>query len=391
MKVTSSNLISLALLVFIALYVAFVCLKNNCPNGLYPVLIFSAGLSVLLLWSLRSNHLLGADLHLEYYHYQSIPSDHQMILGSQQQSAYPLYAGVASILLPVVYHLILGVNPEVLFNVIYGLLFSVVPLIVYVISRRYVEERYALIASFLYISQVGFLDANALSRAAIAILFFTLAFMVLFSAERRGTGEVALFTLFAAAGIVSHYTTAYVFALMFIAALALIILSKRASFARTINAAMVLLLACITFLWYGLITVSSSIPFGIELIRTTLSSVLFDFFTPGASSEAQRDLTVSAVQTTTAAMIGVAVTRVVVACLLIGVATLVVKRKEMTTLYSGLEKPKFLKARFGVEYFTLALAATGILIASVVLPFVATAYPLERTFLFLTTFLSVFL
>lgn len=390
MRVTSSNLVSLALLVFIALYVAFVCLKDNCPNSLYPVLIFSAGLSILLLWSLRSDHLLGADLHAEYYLFQSILSDHRMILGSLQQPAYILYASVGSILLPVAYQLILGLNQEVLFNVIYGLLFSVVPLIVYVISRRYVKERYALIASFLYISEVGFMDANALSRAVIAILFFALAFMVLFSKQRRGAGEVMLFTVFAAAGIVSHYTTAYIFVLVFVAALVLIILSKRTSFATTINTVMVFLLACITFLWYGIITESSSITFGIELIRKSFSGLIFDFFAPQTRGGAQVYLGAGANQTTVAAMIGVALTWVVVACLIIGVATLTIKRKEMTTLYSGPEKPKFLKSRFGVEYFTLALAATGILIASVVLPFVATAYPLERTFLFLTTFLSVF-
>jgi uncharacterized membrane protein len=81
---------------------------------------------------------------------------------------------------------------------------------------------------------------------------------------------------------------------------------------------------------------------------------------------------------------------VLIGCLLLGVAILVLKRKEMVAGYAGSTTPPFLRTRFEIEYFVLALSATGLLAACVVVPELAQAYSLDRTFFFVMTILSVF-
>jgi uncharacterized membrane protein len=392
MRAANINSISIALLFLIGFYVTYVLLflKDKCPKSLYPVLIFSIGLSIMLLFTLRSNHLVGwDDLHNEYYFYESILGDHYVIFGSSPQAAASLYAGVASILLPVVYQFILGADREALFNVIYALLFSVGPLVVYLISKKYVEERYALVASLLFMFQTSFGLANTDSRATIAILFFAFAFLVLFGSEKRSAKEFALFSLFVTAGIISHYSTAYLFLMMLITAVILLaVLPTKNRLVTRINVTVAVLFFSVTFLWYAILTASSSITNALQFVRDAVTGFLFDFWAQRAG--AQHALGVGIAEKGLLQRIEFGLSWAIVICVLLGVATLVIKRKEMVANYAGSAAPTFLRARFEPEYFVLALAATGLLGASVAVPHFALVYGLDRVFFFVTTILSVF-
>ena len=62
----NDNLVLLLLFFLIPAYVAFVCFsKNKHPKSLYPFAVLSMSISLLLLVSLRSSHIIGADLNLE--------------------------------------------------------------------------------------------------------------------------------------------------------------------------------------------------------------------------------------------------------------------------------------------------------------------------------------
>ena len=392
MRAADINAISIALLFLIGFYVTYVLfLKDKCPKSVYPVLIFSIGLSLLLLFTLRSNHLIGWDVHGEYYYYESILADRIMLLSSSSpQMAYPLSAGVVSMLLPVVYQLVLGADQEALFNVIFALLFSVAPLVVYLISKKYVEERYALLASLLYMSQLSFGEANLISRATIAILFFAFAFLVLFGSEKVSTKQFVLFTLFVTAGIVSHYSTAYLFLVMIIAAAILLAaVPTKKHLVTRINVVTAFLFVSVSFFWYVILIASSSVSYGLIFVRDAFNGFLFSFWTPETRGGAQAPLGIGFAEKSLVMQIQLGLTWVIVGCLLLGVATLVVKRKEMVASYAG-STWTFLRARFEIEYFGLALAATGLLVACVVVPYFAQVYSLDRTFFFVTTILSVF-
>jgi uncharacterized membrane protein len=390
-NVTNDNAVLLILFFLIPAYVAFVCLsKKKRPKSLYPFAVLSISLSLLLLVSLRSSHIIGADLNLEYYQYVSILGDHSMVLGPSLQSLSSLYAGGGSIALPVAYQLILGMDREVLFKSIYALLFVLVPLMVYLISTRYVEERYALIASFVYMAEAEFIGANYDSRTTIAILFFACAFVVLFSSRKTPTSGRLLFIVFVAAGIISHYATAYLFLFMMaIAVIILAIVRQRKPLSAKIDAPILFLYFSIMFLWWAFITASSAIYYGVQFVQNSLIGVLFDFFTLGARSNDTQALFGAGIgQKTVAAQTEFVLTWALFACVAIGLIVLILKRKEMTTVYGG-SRPSFLRTQFEADYFAFALAAGGILLLAVVVPN-GGFYSLQRTYFFTMTILSVF-
>ena len=131
MNTTDNNIVLMFLLFLIPIYVAFVCFSNKrFPKRLYPVVIFLISISLLLLMSLRSNHLIGYDTHSEYYLFLNTWDNlHWHALGYGNQ----LDACLAISLLPTIYQSILNINPEFLYKILYSLIFSISPLVIYII------------------------------------------------------------------------------------------------------------------------------------------------------------------------------------------------------------------------------------------------------------------
>jgi len=123
-----------------------------------------------------------------------------------------LVGSLASItILPAIYQAFLEINPEYLFKLLIPLLFSISPLVVYVIARKYIGGFYAFLTSFLFMSQIIFFRATDFASTSMAILFFALAIMVLFHDGINEFGRRLLFLLFAVACVVSHYSTSLIF------------------------------------------------------------------------------------------------------------------------------------------------------------------------------------
>jgi uncharacterized membrane protein len=74
----------------------------------------------------------------------------------------------------------------------------------------------------------------------------------------------------------------------------------------------------------------------------------------------------------------------------IGIIALIRRYKEMSFPELEFKKPEFLKDKFEVEYFVLALACAGLLVVVIGLPFVAVGYGLDRMYPLAITILSVF-
>jgi len=154
MNTTDNNIILMFMLFLIPIYVAFVCIFNQkFPKRLYPIVIFLISISLLLLMALRSNHIIGVDTHLEYYFFQTT-------LNNLHWSAFghsTLDACLAISLLPTIYQSILNVDAEFLFKILYSLLFSISPLVIYVLSKRYVGELYGFLTSCFFMTLHNFL------------------------------------------------------------------------------------------------------------------------------------------------------------------------------------------------------------------------------------------
>jgi len=387
MNTTNNNSIVMFLLFLIPIYVAFICLFNQkFPKRLYPVVIFLISISLLFLMALRSNHLIGSDTHTEYYYFQTTLSNlHWSIFGHST-----LDACLSISLLPTIYQSILNLSSEFLFKILYSLIYSISPLIIYVISKKYIGNFYAFLVSCFFMFQGNFLITTANSRTNTAILFFALAIMTLFNDKISLLKKKILFIVFMASCIVSHYSTSYIFFfIMLITFVGIVILSKKYTFKKTINLAIISLFFAFIFLWYSQIT-KAAFTSGVMFIKNTLINLnkLFTMESRGGGIPAM--VGEGIMQKGIPHKIEFIFTWLMFAYIGIGIVTLIIRYKQMSFPEIGFKKPDFLKKKFEVTYAVVALVCAGILAAPVILPRVSIGYGIGRVFTQGITILSVF-
>ena len=387
MNTTDNNIILMFLLFLIPIYVAFACFFNQkFPKRLYPVVIFLISISLLLMLSLRSNHLIGVDTHTEYYFFRTTWGNlHWSVFGHST-----LDACLSISLLPTIYQSILNISPEFLFKILYSLIYSVSPLVIYVISKKYVEEGYAFLASCFFMFQLQFLWTALNARTNTAILFFALAMMVLFSDKIDPLKKRILFIVFMASCMVSHYATTYIFFFIMLSAfIGMEIVSKKCTFKKVISLTIVILFFSMIFLWYSQVT-ETSFNAGVDYIGNTLTNLNQFFIEESRKEGVQQIFGKGFEQENVPYKIQFAFSWLMLAFIGIGIVTLIIKHKEMSFPELNFKKSDFLKEKFEVGYFTIALACVGVLVAIVALPYVSTGYGIDRLYAAMITILSVF-
>ncbi|MCP3683663.1 MAG: hypothetical protein GY861_13340, partial [bacterium] len=207
MNTYNNNIGLIAFLLIIATYVVVLAVKHNIvPRNIYPIIIFLIGISLLLMEPLRCSHIMGRDAHFEYDLFQ------QTLLNGQWQifHDHDYEACLSVTILPTVYQSFLDMDSEYLFKLLDLVFFSLVPLTVFILCRRYIAEFYAFVAALFFITQERFVFAAGGFRTNIAIFFFALAILILFHDRISEFNRKVLFFVFASACIVSHYSTTYI-------------------------------------------------------------------------------------------------------------------------------------------------------------------------------------
>ena len=387
MNTTDNNILLMILLFLIPTYIVFVCVFNHkFSKRLYPVVIFLISISLLLLMSLRSNHIIGVDTHDEYYLFRTtLDNLHWRVFG------HTTFAACLSIsLLPTVYQSILNISPEFLFKILYSLLYSITPLAVYVISKRYIEEGYAFLASCFFMFQTNFLFTELYSRTNTAILFFALAMMILFNDKIDPLKKRILFIVFMASCVVSHYSTAYTFFFIMLGTfVGMEIMSKKYTFKKIVSLTIVTLFFALIFFWYSQVTEE---PFnaGVRFIEATFSNLNMFYIEELREGGTEAMLGGCIMQKGIPHRIQFVWTWLTFMFIGIGIITLIRRYKEMSFSEWNFNKPDFLKEKFEIGYFAIALICSGLLVMTIVLPHIAAGYSLQRTYSTLITILSVF-
>ena len=387
MNTTDNNIILLFMLFLIPIYVAFVCFFNQkFPKRLYPVVIFLISSSLLLIYMLRFPHIHGRDVHTEYYLFQiTLSNSHWNIFEHS-----PLDACLSISLLPTIYQSIINSNAqEYLFKGVYVSICSFCPLAIYLLSKKYVGDLYAFIASFFFISQLTFLTTVVNPRTTIAIFFAALAIMVFFSGKIDPLKRRILFIIFMLSMVVSHYSTTYIFFfIMLFCWSAVEVFSKRYTFKKNLTLTVVLLFFAFVFFWYSQVT-EASFNAGVKFVENTFLN-LNKFFI--AESREGGYMQLAGVEHTYPILsrVNLAVTWGTFILIGIGVFTMLKRYKEMISISNiKRKKPDFLKTKFEMEYLAMVLACAGLLIIMVALPHVSRGYSIYRLYLFMMIILSV--
>jgi len=387
MNTTNNNIILMFLLFLIPIYVVFICLFNQkIPKRSYPIIIFLISISLLLLTALRWNHIIGSDVHLEYYFFQTTSDNSHWII-----SGYSTLDACLSIsLLPAIYHSILDINPEFLFKILYSLIYSISPLVVYIISKRYIEESYAFLASCFFMFQSYFLVIMFNPRSSVAILFFALAMMTLFNDRIDPLKKRILFIVFIVSCMISHYSTTYIFFfIMFGTFVVTEILSKKYTFKKIISLTTVILFFALIFLWYSQVT-KTAFSAGVFFIKEVINN-LNKFFIEESRHGAIKGLLGRGFEYPIISRANFIVTWSTFILIGIGVLTTLRRYKEMISISNmKAKRPDFLKTKFEMEYFTITLMCVGLLISIIVLPYVSIGYDLWRLYSVAIVILSVY-
>ncbi len=180
----------------------------NWPDGRAQYLLFSAALTLIYLYTWRSNHLFGFDVQQEYQRFTVTLETGRWVPPSNGDP----YAAMLSITaLPAALVKVSGLGGLTLFKTLYPFYLATVPPLTYGLVRIWLPSRPAAVSVTYLIALTQFADQlSGISRQEVGLFYFNLLLLVLFDPQldrrrRTGTAIVAL-----AALVVSHYSTSYV-------------------------------------------------------------------------------------------------------------------------------------------------------------------------------------
>lgn len=257
MNMYSYNTLLLVLFIFVSILIILVSIYHKkIASEIYPIIIFLISISLVMLYPMRSDHLLGVDVHLECYLYQDILNSLDWQLTSATTGYFHLLSPCGSVsLLPALFQSILQVNSETLYIYYIPCLFSITPIIVYIVAKHCLNNLEAFFASIAFISYDSFFTASYYSRATLAVLFFALFIMVLFNDSLFQYQKSILLLLFSFTIILTHYSSAYIFLYIFLVySFFIYVMSKKLNFKSKLSISLVLTTIVFAFLWYAMIT-----------------------------------------------------------------------------------------------------------------------------------------
>ncbi len=265
----------LALCYTTALIVCTFLLRRRVPDGLLIWLVFTIGLSVLLMTSLRGWDIVGHDIEREFRVYTLTHLHGYWNIALDRN---PYNACLSITILPQMLASLLHVSGLVVFKVILQVIFAACPAVMYLLLRQYLPKLGAFCGSLLFICYPTFINDSAmLTRQSVAYLFFALALLMMTNKIQKVRYKV-LFLLFALGAILSHYSTAYVFVGLFgmavLCKLAIMWWQRRRApaplWAPTVLSPLYVgLLFLMAFIWYTPITGTAS-----GLVATLRSSLI---------------------------------------------------------------------------------------------------------------------
>lgn len=381
MNYYSNNTILLVTLISIPIYLIWITIsRKKIHHATYPFAIFNIALALLIMNGLPSNYLIGRDVHWEYYFFKTtIQSNHWNAFLHIPYSGYN--ACISITILPTIYHTLLDISSLYIFKFYYGLLGAVIPLGVYLISERILKDNsMAFYAALLFVFQFSFIYLLGWTRQLIALLFFTLAVMIILNPGIKDYAKKILFLIFLISTVFSHYTTSYIF-LIIIGLIPIILgISKKLSpissklncmerkyekfnfnkknYSQFTSISLAILFFIVIFAWYAQVTAR---PFNdmISFISNTLFS-MGNFFAEDMRNNSEL------------ALVGVGLGDLPnkmsayvhqIIFVIIGIGALIL-----------LIKPNYTKYTINIEYLIAVIISMGILASFIALPFVSQGY-----------------
>ena len=223
------------------------------------VLVYGVSLALVWSFSLRSGFVYGADIATEYHVVHSTQAAGVWHLAHPNDA----YGAMLSLtVLPAVFHNIGGVSELAILKALYPALLALLPVVVFMVARRFLTARYAAAAAVLMIVQGDFFQAiPAIARQEIALVAFGVLVAVLVDRNVPRPARLAFAACLSLTLVVFHYSTTYFAIVVLGLAVVLQVLISLFRPLPRANIALVGAFATIlagATLWYGPLTQSAS-------------------------------------------------------------------------------------------------------------------------------------
>jgi len=206
-----------ALLVFyfivaISVFAARLRLPRNFTDPFYLVLTWAVSLSLLLSQTVISPYITASDISTEFVLFQQVAQT-----GVWHPQINILYNAALSVtILPTIVSLVTSLEGTLVFKIVYPLLFSLVPMVLYPMYRKIMSPQAAFISIFVVLSYPAtYVDLPALARQMIAELILVVLVSIQLSPALRKIRASSLLVLLLTLGlVVSHYSVALIYAIL---------------------------------------------------------------------------------------------------------------------------------------------------------------------------------
>lgn len=278
-----SNVLLLITLPLIALVPVLVFFGKGIPEKLYPLVIVATAISLLFQTSLLSNYIVGADINQEYYFANLVKTSSHW---NSASATDPYNAMLSVVILPPILSIVTGIDLTWIFKIIYPLIFSLVPLVLYLAFNKITNHKIAFLSVF-YFTFVStfFTEMTTLGRQEIAELFLSLLIFLIANSAIRGKKQAALLTFFGISLVISHYGTDYFFVFLLTTSLFILFLLRTTQMPhqkRTFSTLFVVLCLVVTSSWYIYVSNSAAFTSMVQLV-SNIGGNLNNFLNPRTS------------------------------------------------------------------------------------------------------------
>ena len=285
----SSFLMLLLLVIAIAIPIlAYRSIKIPSISVTFPILIYTISVALLLHTSLITPYLVGCDVHVEYFIYSEVMENHYWGNSSLEDSN--LNPMLSITILPELFSIVLGLDGNMIFKMVYPLIFSFLPVVLYSVYNKISYTKNNVIAFFavLYVIFIVmyYTEMIGLARQQIAELFVALTLLVIVS-DRALTKRRILCIVFLFSMVVSHYALTSLFLILILGAFLLFELTARYG-SRYISIlregsnlfswSMILLFLVFSYLWYSYSTSNTILFDNTYLFKNFLNAVHTELF-----------------------------------------------------------------------------------------------------------------
>jgi uncharacterized membrane protein len=168
----------------------------------YPHLIWAIGLALLLQTTLISPGLIGSDIHTEYYFYNQAVTNGNW----DYTDSHPYNSAAGSTVFAPFLTNVFGIPGYWIFKLIFPVLFSLVPVILYFIFRKEFGAKVAFFASvFFVIVPTWSMELIGIPRQMLGEIMLALIFFVVIVARWRWRVKAPVLIVLGLLGVALHY------------------------------------------------------------------------------------------------------------------------------------------------------------------------------------------